>query len=401
MPFGSRQVVESLWGVTLDSLTETEEGQRILSCIQCGTCVGTCPNSEYMEFPPRRIIRALHDGTLNEVFLSDSLLKCVNCYACMVKCPRGIKLTEILLPLVKEQTVMQLPQIPQELQKALENTYRYGNPQGESGKKRAAWAKSAGVPVRIFAEDPRPADVLWFVESDLAYHPRGQDIARATAKIFNILGIDFAILGHEEKSAGDCGRLPWEKGLSEVLIEYNMNILKKYKFNRMVTSDPHALDAFRFRYTMFGFNYSITHTVPFVHEYIDKLKPLLKKLDYTVTYHDSCCLGRHNNHYDEPRALLNAIPGVKLVEMIHNRVNSICCGGGGGGMWLDTYFKSKGMERLSDIRVKEAVNTGADVLAIACPYEVSRFEDSVKVLGYEGKIKVRDIMELLAESIGG
>jgi heterodisulfide reductase subunit C len=200
MTLGSQQVVESLWGVTLDNLPETEEGRRILSCIQCGTCVGTCPYSEYMQFPPRRIIRALHDGLMDEVLQSDSMLKCVNCYACMLKCPRGIKLTEILLPLVKEQTVIRLPQMPQELQKALENTYRYGNPQGESGRKRAAWAKTAGVPVRIFAEDPRPADILWYVESDLAYHPRGQDTARATARVFSALGIDFAILGHEEKS---------------------------------------------------------------------------------------------------------------------------------------------------------------------------------------------------------
>jgi Fe-S oxidoreductase len=186
-----------------------------------------------------------------------------------------------------------------------------------------------------------------------------------------------------------------------VLIEYNLNILKKYSFNRMVTSDPHALDAFRFRYTMFGFNYPITHTVPYVFEYLSKLKPMLKKLDYKITYHDSCCLGRHNNYYDEPRALLTAIPGVKLAEMVHNRVNSLCCGGGGGGMWLDTYYKSKDMERLSDIRMKEAIDTGSNVLAVACPYEVSRFEDSLKVLGYEGKIVVRDIMELLSESIGG
>ncbi len=398
---GSQQVIEYFWGVTLDKLYATEEGRRILSCIQCGTCVGTCPHGEYMEYPPRRVIKMLKGGFIDEVFQSDSLLKCVNCYACMEKCPRNIRLTEILLPLVKEQTVSRLEQMPTELQKAVENTYRYGNPMGESGRKRSAWTKTSKYPVRIFSENPTPADILWFVESDLSYHPRGQDNARATAKVFSLLDVDFAILGPEEKSAGDCGRLSWERGLSEVLIEYNMSVLNKYKFNKIVTSDPHALDAFRFRYTMFGFKFIVEHTIPYVFKYLSQLKPLLTKtLPYRITYHDSCCLGRHNNHYDEPRELLSAIPGVKLVEMIHNRVNSICCGGGGGGMYLDAYYKSKGMERLSDIRVQEAIATGADVLAVACPYEVSRFEDSVKLLGYEGKIIVRDIMELLSESIG-
>jgi dimethylglycine catabolism B len=399
---GSQEVVESLWGVTLDKLQDTEEGRRILSCIQCGTCVGTCPYGENMDYPPRRVIRMLHDGLLEEVFKSDSLLKCVSCYACMAKCPRNIKLTEILLPLVKEQTVIRLTQMPPELQKAVENSYRYGNPMGESGRKRANWVKTAGVPVRILAMDPRPADVLWFVESDLSYHPRGQDNARSTARVFHALGVDYAILGPEEKSAGDCGRLSWEKGLSEVLIEYNMATFRKYKFNQIVTSDPHALDAFRFRYTLFGFDYPITHTVPYVHSHLERLKPLLThRLNHRVTYHDSCCLGRHNGHYDEPRALLRAIPGIQLVEMTHNHVNTLCCGGGGGGMWLDSYYKSKGMERLSDRRIKEAIATGADVLAVACPYEVSRFEDSLKMAEYEGKMVVRDIMELLDESMGG
>jgi Fe-S oxidoreductase len=118
-----------------------------------------------------------------------------------------------------------------------------------------------------------------------------------------------------------------------------------------------------------------------------------------VTYHDSCCLGRHNGFYEEPRALLKAIPGVRLVEMVHNRVNSICCGGGGGGMWLDTYYKAKGYERLSERRVKEAIATGADVLAVSCPYEISRFEDALKVLGYDQKMVVRDVVELLAEAM--
>jgi Fe-S oxidoreductase len=388
--------------LTLENLLFTPEGQRVLTCIQCGTCAGTCPYGEEMDYPPRRIINMLRAGLLEEVYASDSLLNCVACYACKAKCPRKIDLTGVLLPLVKEQVLLHRPEIPAELQKALENTLRYGNPMGESPRKRAAWVKSAAVPVRIFQEDPRPADVLWQVECYNSYYPRGQNASRATAKIFHALGIDFAILGNEEKCAGECGRLSWETGLSNTLMEYNMAVFSKYKFNRIVTSSPHAYDALLYRYPVVGFDYVTEHTVQFLARHLDRLKPLLKrKLNYTVTYHDSCCLGRHNSVYQEPRALLEAIPGIKLVEMTHNRVNSICCGGGGGGMWLDTYYKAQGRERLSERRAKEAVATGADVLAIACDYEVSRFEDALKVLDHDKKMVVRDITELLAEAMEG
>jgi Fe-S oxidoreductase len=244
-------------------------------------------------------------------------------------------------------------------------------------------------------------DVLWFVECYGSYYPRGIDGSRATAKLFNALGIDFAILGNEEKCAGDCGQLSWESGLFETLTDYNMEIFRKYRFNRIVTGDPHAYNAFGIRYPLYGFNYTVEHTTPFLARHLEPLKPKLRgQLQRTVTYHDSCCVGRRAGHYEEARTLLRAIPGVKLVEMTHNRVNSICCGGGGGGMWLDTFFKSKNMERLSERRVKEALATGADTLAVSCPYEIFRFEDALKTLGSEKKMVVRDVTELLAESLG-
>ncbi len=390
----------TLADITLENLAEYPEGRRLLSCIQCGMCAGTCPYGDVMDYPPRRIIAMLRAGDIEKAFTGDGLLACVACYACMAKCPRDIRLTEVLLPLVKEQVFLNLPEVPPELHKALENTLRYGNPMGESSRKRAAWVKTADVPIRIFQQDPRPADVLWFVECQNSYHPRGQDISRATARLFHALGIDFAILGNEEKCAGECARLVGERGLFDTLMDYNMAVFAKYRFQRIVTSGTHAYDAFLYQYPERGFNYPIEHTVPFLARHLEQLRPLLKrKLNYVVTYHDNCCLGRHNGFYEEPRALLRAIPGVKLTEMIHNRVNSICCGGGGGGMWLDTYYKAKGYERLSERRTREAIAAGADVLAVACPYEISRFEDAVKVLGYENKLVVRDVTELLAEAM--
>jgi dimethylglycine catabolism B len=386
---------------TLATLLAQPEGHRILTCIQCGTCSGTCPYGEHMEYTPRRIINMLRRGYIEEVFKSDSMLRCVACYSCMAKCPRGIRLSDVLLPLVKEQTLINCPEMPAEMQKGLQDTLRYGNPMGESSRKRVAWTKASKVPVPVMAEIKRPVDVLWFVECYTSYYARGQDNSRATARLFQALGNDFAILGNEEKCAGDCGQLGWESGLFETLTDYNMEIFKKYKFNRVVTGDTHAYNAFRIRYPMYGFNYKLEHTTPYFARQVEQLKPKLKKpLNLTVTYHDSCCLGRRAGYYEEARTLLKAIPGVKLVEMVHNRINSVCCGGGGGGMWLDTFFKQKGMERLSERRIKEAIQTGADVLAVSCPYEIYRFEDALKTIPHDKPMVVRDVVELLAESLG-
>ena len=386
--------------LTLDNLLQTPEGGRIQTCIQCGMCAGTCPYGEHMSYPPRQIINMLRLGLIEEVLQSDSLLNCVACYACLAKCPRKIRLTEVLLPLVKERVFEHLPNVPKELQSALQNTLRYGNPQGLSPAKRVEWVKTAGVPIRILPQDPKPVDVLWFVECYTSYHPRGQENSRAVAKLLDALGVDFAILGAEERCAGECARLVGEAGLFDILRERNMGVFRKYRFNRILTSGAHAYDAFRYLYPPLGFEYPLEHTTTFFAKELAALKPrLTKKLDYCVTYHDSCCLGRHNGFYEEPRTLLNAIPGVKLVEMAHNRINALCCGGGGGGMWLDTYYAEKGMERLSERRVREAIATGADVLAVSCPYEISRFEDALKVVPHDKPMVVRDVVELLAESL--
>ena len=198
---------------TLDTLLQTPAGKRMMTCIQCGTCAGTCPYGEYMDFAPRLVINMLRGGFIDEVIKSDSLLRCVACYACMAKCPRGIRLTDVLLPLVKEQVLVTRTEMPAEFQKSLESMNRYGNPMGESPRKRAAWTATAGTKIPLIAEAKREVDVLWFVECYTSFYARGQDNSRATAKLFNALGVDFAILGNDEKCAGDCGQVTWESGL--------------------------------------------------------------------------------------------------------------------------------------------------------------------------------------------
>ena len=250
------------------------------------------------------------------------------------------------------------------------------------------------------AKAERLVDVLWFVGDYPSYHPRIQVTSRALVRIFNALGVDFGILGREESSDGDSQRLAGERGLFEMLAEQNAKAFGKYEFNQIVTTDPHAYNAFKNEYPHLGIEYPIKHYTEFLVERLDQLKPLLtQELDYTVTYHDPCYLGRANGIYNAPRQLLEAIPGVSLIEMPHNRTTSLCCGGGGGGMWLDGFQWEKAHVRLSEWRVREAISTTADVLVVSCPYEAPRFEDAGKMVQGAGELKVMDIAELLDEAM--
>jgi len=212
--------------------------------------------------------------------------------------------------------------------------------------------------------------------------------------------VDFGILGPDENSDGDTQRMAGERGLFEMLAEKNGQAFSKYQFNQIITSDPHAYNALKNEYPALGISYPVKHITEFLTERIDDIKPLLKgNGKVRVTYHDPCYLGRVNKVYDPPRQLLQAIPGLELVEMAHNHSTSLCCGGGGGGMWLDGFQWEKAHVRLSEWRVREAVAAGAQVLAVACPYEQPRFEDAVKMVQGAGGLVVRDITELLVEAM--
>lgn len=290
--------------------------------------------------------------------------------------------------------------VPTELQSALENTQRYGNPLGESPRKRADWATCIQPEVNILAKTRQPVDVLWFVGDYASFHSRMQSATKALANILNALGIKFGILGPEEFSDGDSQRLAGERGLFEMVAQKNGQLFKRYKFNEIITTDPHAFNAIKNEYPALGITYPVRHYTQFLVERLEQLKPMLKKeVKARVAYHDPCYLGRVNNIFDEPRALLSAIPGVELVELSHQRMNSLCCGGGGGGMWLDGFQWEKAHTRLSEWRVREAVAANAEILAVACPYEPPRFEDAAKTIQAAGQLKVREIAELLAESM--
>lgn len=297
-----------------------------------------------------------------------------------------------IMPAVREVAVAD-GRIPDELQDVMEKTFRYGNALGENPRRRHAWTKGAGVPVRVLGSEPGPVDVLFYVEDYWSYHPRGQQAAQAFARIMTAAEIDFAILGAEEKTIGDSQRLAGEKGLFETLMDDVVTTLAKYDFARIVTPDPHGFNALKKEYPKYGHNYEVLHYTQLLAPIVDRL-PLHNEVVGKVTFHDPCYLGRHNGEYDAPRKLIEAIPGLELLEMGRCKENSYCCGGGGGGMWLDGFNSNHISERLSERRVREAAQTGADILAVCCPYEVSRFEDAAKSTGNE-QLKVLDIAELL------
>jgi Fe-S oxidoreductase len=383
-----------------------------------------------MEYTPRKMIAALRAGEFEEVIDSETVWMCVSCFACEETCPQEIPLATTLMARAKEEFLL-TGGIPAELQTALEDSERYGNPLGQSPRKRAEWAKDIEPQVPILRKEKRAVDVLWFVGDFASYHPSVQGSTRAFAKLLNALEVDFGILGPEEMSDGDWQRMAGERGLFEMLAEKNGRVLSKYQFQEIITTDPHAHNALKHEYPKLGIAHPVRHYTQFLAERLDQIRPLLvNELKATVSYHDPCYLGRVNEIFDEPRALLQAIPGIELVEMAHNRANSLCCGGGGGGMYLCGYQWDVSGVRLSEWRVHETVaarpleefvavlgtkpkrkprdrvdeevkqSPDLRILAVACPYEKPMFEDATKVVEEAGDLVVRDIAELLAESMG-
>lgn len=380
----------------LERVTAIPGAESMGWCYQCAKCVGVCPVDNVGDYGPRKLFRKLQLGM--DLLASPDLWQCTTCMNCLRVCPKQVDMVQIM-PAVRAVAVTE-GKVPPELQQMFQNTAEYGNPMGESPRKRTRWAKDLGGAVRDLSKNPEPVDVLWFVGDYYAYHARGNDAARAMVKVFQALGVDFGILGTEERCDGDSQRLAGEPGLFEMLAEHNITQFAKQQFKRIVTSDPHAYNALKNEYPRLGGRYEVLHYTQLLAGRLEDLRPLLKKpLGRTVTFHDPCYLGRHNGEYEAPRRLLHAIPGIRFTEMYRCRQQGYCCGGGGGGMWLDGFMADHIAERLSENRVREAVSVGAEVLAVCCSYEVSRFEDAVKSTGNEGKLQVLDIVEMLAASM--
>jgi Fe-S oxidoreductase len=209
-------------------------------------------------------------------------------------------------------------------------------------------------------------------------------------------GVDFGILGNEEQCCGNEIRRMGESGLFEELVGKNMERFENYQIERIITGCPHGYNALKNEYPQGKFE--VLHTTQLLAKRLEEGKlPLLREMKKVVTYHDPCFLGKQNTIFDDPRMLIHAIPGITFKELDRSRERSLCCEGGGGRMWVES--SSETGERLAEVRVKDAVELGAEIIATACPFCVLTLEDAVKTSGHEEKIRVMDVTELLAEAI--
>jgi dimethylglycine catabolism B len=383
-------------GAFIEALTE-RAGDSFKRCYQCGTCSVVCPFTFQGTQLPRKEMLLAQWGLKEELFDDPNLWICTTCGNCARMCPREVDIPGTITAARELYTLERGSS--SELAVAFENTVRHGNPLGMPARRRAEWTADAGVPVPVAAQLGRPVDVLFFTECYWSYHPRGVQAARAMARTLTAAGIDFAILGTEERCVADSQRLAGEVGIFEEAADHNIGVLSKYEFQRLVTPDPHAYNAFRNLYPARGGAWEVLHYTQLLVQHIPRM-PLQPIPERSVTFHDPCYLGRHNGEFDAPRRLLEAIPGVRLREMPHCRENGYCCGGGGGGMWNSGFLREHVDERLAEVRIREAVQTGAELLAVCCPFEVTLFEDAAKSTGNADRIIVRDIIELLDESLG-
>lgn len=362
-------------------------GDAFKLCYQCGICSGSCPWNLVRSFIVRKLMRETQFGLID--LESDEVWLCATCNACVQRCPRGVNIIDIMRAV--RRIAVEWRAVPQSLRVALASLGSVGNPWGEAREKRADWAKDLGV--KTFTKG---TELLYFPCCTPAYDPRARLAATSMVHILNKLGVDFGILGIEESCCGESARKAGDEALFQSLARNNIAAFVQNGVRKILTQSPHCYHTFKSEYPEFGLEFEVVHYTQYLAGLIEEgsLK-LTKELNKRVVYHDPCYLGRHNNIYDEPRQVLKSIPGLELVELPDSREDSLCCGGGGGRIWMETAKE----ERFADIRIEQALEVGADVLAVACPYCTLNLEDSLLTMGKGDVLQVVDIAQLVAEAI--
>ena len=360
-------------------------------CVQCGKCTGGCPIAPSSRLNIRRFVReAVLQEDLGTISEEGELWDCTTCSVCSVRCPKDVKPVDLVIAM--REVLVERARLPKTIQDALEGVYLHGNPWGRSRKKRAEWTE--GLEIKNIALGDK-AQVLYFVGCAPSYDDRVQEVARATVECFDKSGLDFGILADRESCCGSEVRRMGEKGLFEMLAEENTTLFNKLDTKMIVTTSPHCFNTFKNEYP--DLDIEVKHHTQVLSRLIDEGKvDLVGEVNKVVAYHDPCFLGRQNGIFDEPRNIIQSIPGVEFVEFDRARERSLCCEGGGGRMWFEPEELG---ERAAEVRIKEAAEIGAQILVTACPFCLLTLEDAVKTTGHEEKVQVRDIAELLREVI--
>lgn len=394
------------------------------ACTRCNRCENKCPSHLSGEsLSPRginqkmkayikakysmpRLIekllkRPIPDIPREEAMQGEESWMCTTCRACVEECPISINSLDIIRE-IRTFKIEEGTQVPAMVGGTLESIFKYSNPYQGLKNKRSEWAKD--LELKNLSKGDT-AEMLYFVGCGPSYDTRLQEIARSAVKVFNKGGLDFGILGNKEVCCGDVAKRVGENGLLEEIIIKNYETFEQFGIKEVVTTCPHGLKMLRDEYPIYqkklkietGSNVKIQHYTELLARLIQegrlKFKQTLKK---RTTYHDPCYLGRHGGIYDPPREIIQAIPGIDFVEMKRNRRNSFCCGGGGGRAWMEEF---EAREKISEIRVRDAAEVEAQILITACPFCMSMLEDAVKTLGYENKMEVKDLLEVIGELI--
>jgi Fe-S oxidoreductase len=369
---------------------KAQGGDAFKRCYQCGLCDSVCPWNRVRNFSMRKIVREATFG-LTEIE-SEEIWRCTTCGRCPELCPRDVRQIESGVALRRIATEYGVfPASVRPLRTVSASLIAEGNPFGERRKDRTHWAD--GLSVQTFTEG---MEILYFPGCYFSYDPRLKKAARATAQILQRAGVEFGILGDKENCCGESIRKTGDEALFKRLARENIKTFVYHGVKKILVSSPHCYHTFKNEYPEFRVNFEVIHMAQYLLELInDGRLELTREYEKKVTYHDPCYLGRHNGLYDEPREVLIRIPGLELKEMPDSRVDSLCCGGGGGRIWMETPKK----ERFSDLRLEQAIGTGAEILVTSCPYCITNFEDSRLNLDVAGKIEVKDITEIILEAI--
>ena len=403
--FGVADIEQFSWKQILDGY----------SCTECGRCTWNCPaNIVGKSLSPRELIvdirkrtfdkaplivegkteGELYEKTLIHNYISDKVLwQCTTCLACVQECPVMIEHVDSIVDM-RRNLVLTESEFPTQLNsvfKSLETNY---TPWVFNAADRAAWAE--GMNIKTMAED-KDGEILFWVGCAGSFDERYKKVTKAFAAIMQKAGVDFRILGTEEKCNGDTARRLGNEYLSQMMMRENIETMNNYGVKKVVTACPHCFHSLKNEFPQFGGNYEVTHHTVFIEELIAKGKIQIKEEteNHKVTYHDSCYLGRYNNIYDAPRNSLSKVAGLDIVEMKRNKSKGFCCGAGGGRMFLEDEEGG----RINEERTREALETKADTIASACPFCMTMMTDGVKHFEKTDEVAVKDIAEIILENI--
>jgi Fe-S oxidoreductase len=421
------------------------------ACMQCGRCQSKCPaNASGSELSPKFLITKmadlmrgepilLRDGTLARVhpnveasttseageagkpadeaakyriitgdpetiplyedglYTENELWSCTTCRACMEECPAMIEHVDQIVDFRRNLAMIQ-SEVPGGVKRVLEGIERQGNPWRLPARDRMAWAEGLDVPTMAEKEN---VDVLYWVGCAPSYDDRSKKVARTMIELFNRAGVDFAVLAEEETCTGDPARRMGEELLFQEMAKTNVGTFGQYTFKRLVTTCAHCYNTIKNEYNQFGgragIDYEVIHHTEFLAQLVaeGKLTPT-EKVDQRVAYHDPCYIGRYNDVYDAPRSVLQAIPGLELVEAPDwNRERAMCCGGGGGNVWMEGW----GKKGINVIRLEQIQKAAPTAVAVACPFCMVMFEDAAKNTGVDETLARKDVAELLLASL--